>query len=667
MSPLAMAVLLVVSLAAFAYSARRRWMLLRIGSPEPRFDNIPVRIRLTLRMAIGQQRMGRYPLAGLAHRAIFFGFLVLLVRSLILFGRGFSADPGFGYWLFDHGTLLGNVYGLIKDIYVLLVIVGCAVFAYLRVVVRPARMTLSREALVILGIILVMMIADILFDGAGRAISARAGAPANFSIWEPLGSLAAPIIAATPERLIHIIWHGGFWTHTCLVLLFLNILPYSKHFHIITAIPNVFFQDITPPGRLKPIHDIEDRLENEQTLGIRRPTDLSWKAVLDLYTCTECGRCTDKCPAAKTGKILSPKQLTVDLRDHLYETDLSDLKKTEDNDLVPSIINPEALWACTTCRACEQECPVAISYVDKIVDMRRHLVMERGEAPEPLEEAFGCMEAAGNPYGAPQSDRLAWATGLDVPVRAQSGPVDVLLWVGCAGAFDERARGVARAMAQLLNRAGVSWACLGEEERCTGDTARRAGNEYLFQMMAQANIELLDSYETKAIVTICPHCFNTLKNEYSDFGGNYQVEHHTTFLARLIDECKLPASSPLNAKAVYHDSCYLGRYNEVYDEPRNILKSIPGLEILEAKSSRDRGMCCGAGGAQMFKEEEEGTERVNTARSKQLTETGATVIATACPFCKRMLSDAAAEDGNTTEQLDIAELLMRSIEEAQTD
>ena len=675
MNGFVMGLMLVVALGVFAVSARRRWLLLRIGSGGPVIDRIGERVRLTLKMALGQRRLGRYPLAGLAHKAIFFGFLVLLLRSLILFGRGFIDDGGFGFWILDSGTPLGNLYSLVKDVYIVLVVAGVMVFVYLRLVRRPARMTLSAEGMLVLGIILVMMVADVVYDAGAHVLDARMGAKIGFDVWSPLGSMLAPALAGASDGVVRALWHTGFWTHVALVLAFLNLLPYSKHFHIITAVPNVFLQDLGPAGRLRPIEDLEGRLEREETLGVRRIDELGWKGILDLYTCTECGRCTDWCPAARTGKELSPKALTIGLRDFLYEHGEALVAGGDGKagdacraDLSPGVVSEAALWACTTCGACEQECPVGISHIDKIVDFRRYLAMEKGESPAPLQEMFQSVEVTGNPYSAPADERMKWADGLEAPIRADvTGEVDVLFWVGCAPAMDQRSRGIARAVAALLNKAGARWACLGPEEQCTGDAARRAGNEYLFQAMAQANIETLDRYNTKTIITACPHCYNTLKNEYPDFGGHYEVIHHAEYLVRLIGEGKITPTKAVNAKIVYHDSCYLGRHNDMYDSPREALASIPGVELVEAEDSHDRGMCCGAGGAQMFKEEEPGDERINTVRLEQLRQTGADTICTACPFCLSMLT-AAEEPGEASsgpEQLDLAEVLLRSVVGAQ--
>ncbi|MCA9250247.1 MAG: (Fe-S)-binding protein [Phycisphaerales bacterium] len=677
MNPWIMSLVLLLGFGIFAWSASRRWRLMTVGGGPNRFDQVGKRIAGTLRYAFAQEKMRRYPLAGAAHMLIFSGFCVLLLRSIILWGRGF--DSQFHLWFLGVGQPLGNVYSLLKDVFAVLVILGTCVFVYYRVIKKLRRMTLSTEALVILGIILTMMVSDILYDAAnliwmpGQTSQIGPYTGIQFHIWEPAGSLGAMAIESmgVSRSTLNCLRHAGFWTHAVLVLVFLNILPYSKHFHIITAIPNVYLRNLDPPGRLAPIEDLEGKVEREETLGVARIDQLGWKAALDLYTCTECGRCTDFCPAANTGKMLSPKQFTVDLRNNLYErqTEFITKEKSEHEpiDLVGPVINPDVLWACTTCRACEQECPVMISYVDKFVDLRRYLVQEKGEFPQDLATAFRGLENSGNPWGLPAQQRTEWMEGLEVPRFEDKPDAEWLLWVGCGPAFDEKARKTARAVAQLLTHAGVSFAVLGGEETCTGDPARRAGNEFLFQILAQSNVEVLAAYNVKKIIAICPHCFNTFKNEYPDFDGHYEVVHHTDLLAKLIREGRLKPTQAIDSNVVYHDSCYLGRYNEIYDAPREVLRSIPGLNVLEAKDTRDRGMCCGAGGAQFFKEEEEGDERVNIARTRQLTETGADKIASACPFCMRMLTDGlAAQDNEKVAQQDIAELLLESVGPAKT-
>lgn len=725
MGPVWMTLLLVVSFGIFAWSAWRRWHLMLVPqAPDNRADRVGERIRSVLVYMFGQKRMPRYPAAGFAHIVVFFGFLVLLLNTLILWGRGYVR--GFDFWIFGLDQPLGLVYAFFRDIFTVLVIVGVVIFFYNRVVARLSRLTLNAEGLLILGIIFAMMIADLLYEGGELLHHAAPGErPVHAAM--PFGSLTALLMSGLPAGAVDFLWGFGFWAHSALVLIFLNLLPYGKHFHVITTLPNVFCRNLAPSGRLPKLEDIEGRLEREETLGVKTVRDLSWKAALDFYTCTECGRCSDFCPANRTGKLLSPKHLMLALRDHMYLREKQLLRPTATNSngqadeaaleiappgppngtrdathtreadapralqtdvLAPVWVNPEVLWACTTCAACETECPVFITYIDKIVGMRRHLVMERGEFPEQLQNMFQGLERVGNPYSIPNEQRAEWAEGLGVPLRSDKPDAEWLFWVGCSPSFDDRARKIARATAMLLQEAGIDFAILGPEEMCNGDPARRAGNEYLFQMMAQQNIEIMNGYNVKKIVACCPHCFNTLKNEYSDFGGQYEVWHHSQLLARLVQEGRLRPTQRVDATIAYHDACYLGRHNEVYDPPRAVLERIPGVRLVEPEETRDRGMCCGAGGAQMWKEEEEGhgpdAGRVNHRRTNQLLKVlpsnngaaaassgavtpsnsamGRPTIASACPFCMTMLTDGLRDQGHeNVDQLDIAEVLLRAV------
>jgi len=754
-----MLILIVGALAVFSWSALRRWQLLRIGTFTHRFDRVGERIAAVLRYAFAQEKMGYYQPAGWAHKLIFFGFLILLFRTLILWGRGF--DPSWNLLIFGPHTLLGKFYEFAKDVVAVLVLAGVSVFFYYRLIKPQQRMTLSREALVILGIIATMMIADIVYDGATLALTPKypelcaAGTPASFSArCTNIAKLLAPFATSTgsghaavvethtgyslfpspvgslvslafrnlsPVALIGLA-HAGFWGHSALVLLFLNILPYSKHFHIITAIPNVFLKDLEPRGRLVPMGTAEQVVEKlteaselpdptKAPIGIAKVEHLTWKAILDFYTCTECGRCSDNCPAHKTGKMLSPKHLTLALRDHLYEhqTELAaqemqwgpshdaanavttnadteaaakEPERLADEvegakrpapykpiDLVPEVIHPDVLWGCTTCRACEEQCPVLISYVDKIVDMRRNLVMIKNEFPHELQKPFQAMEVNGNPWNLSRMDRAAWSDGLDIPTFAEKPNAEVLYWVGCAASYDDRAKKIARATARLLKQAGVNFAILGQEESCTGDSARRAGNEMLFTMLAEGNAAVLKTYQEqggiKTVVTACPHCYNTLKNEYPDFGVKLEVVHHTDFLMGLVASKRLVPKKPVLGRVVFHDSCYLGRYNDIYESPREILRSIPGVELVEPDYwTKTRGLCCGAGGAQMWMEEQN-QDRVNVKRTLQLVDTGAKTVASACPFCMTMLTDGLKSNNldESIMQMDVAELLDKSCAE----
>ncbi len=706
MNPILMTVILFGTLGAFAWSANRRWRLLLVGAPDASVsldrESIVDRIENTLIYAFGQQKMprnARYRAAGIAHVTIFGAFMVLTLNSAMLWGRGY--DPDFDFWgLLSEDMIVGQLYSVTKELIAAACVVGCLVFVYYRVVVREKRMSLGLEGLIILGIIATMMIADFIYVGARHALEAS-GADVHWHWYAPVGTGLGVAFAGLGGGALTALEHGGFWWHSAWVLLFLNLLPYSKHFHVITSIPNVFFGTLDPPGKLPDVEDIEGRIEREEPIGLAKIEDLTWKHYLDLYTCTECGRCSDNCPAYTTGKKLSPKHLTLALRDHLYDLESHFIgnggieapaaegatetphvhgdppegayfRQPKPVALVPDVVAPEVIWACTTCRACEEQCPVNISYVDKIVGMRRAEMMVKNEFPADLTKAFRGMETNGNPWNLPAMDRGGWAKGLDadgVEVRflADHPDAEVVYWVGCAAEYDDRAKKVARAVATLLHHAGVDFAVMGSDATCTGDPARRAGNEYLFQTLAQANVETLNGMgvDKKVVLTACPHCFNTLKNEYPSFGGKYDVVHHAEYLNGLIARRKLTPTKPVDAKIVYHDSCYLGRYNDVYDAPREVLKAIPGVTLVEAEYwNREKGLCCGAGGAQMWKEEEHGKERVNKKRTLQLLDTGATKVASGCPFCMTMLTDGIAGEERTddVENLDLAELLVRSIE-----
>jgi Fe-S oxidoreductase len=704
MNPLVMIVVLLSMIGFFAWSSARRFMALAAAQPEPRFDlegdSLIKRIQNTLVYAFGQKKMPYYPWAGIAHIFIFFGFQVLLLRVLMLWGRGF--DPTFNFFgLLALDNPIGIAYNLIKEAFGVLVIMGCAVFFYYRLVNVQKRMTLGIEGLVILGIITVMMMGDMLYDGASLAL---VEGQVHWSAVEPVGSVWGIVLSGLglSESALTVLQHVGYWSHAVLPLIFLNLLPYSKHFHVVTSLPQVFTAPLHQ-SKLPSTVDLEGKVEREEAIGFSKITDLSWKDVLDLYTCTECGRCSDNCPAYTTDKKLSPKHVTLALRDHLYACEpqiiyqgtsaankpdeMPEMHREEMHhanppkdayftpnqvvELIPNVIDPDVVWACTTCRACEEQCPVLISYVDKFVQMRRNLVMMKNEFPAELMKPFNGIETNGNPWNMSAMDRANWTEGLDVPLLSDNKSAAVLYWVGCAASYDDRAKKIARATVQLLQHAGVDFAILGTEETCTGDPARRAGNEFLFQTIAAQNVETLKGYEAekKKIITTCPHCLNTLLNEYPDFGGRYEVVHHSVYLNDLIASGKLvPKNKPngQNGKeetVVFHDSCYLGRYNDVYDAPRNVLAAVPGVKLTEVNYwNKNKGLCCGAGGAQMFMEEQN-EKRVNVKRTLQLLDTGATTIASGCPFCMTMLTDGlkAQEKEDSIKQLDIAEILAKSV------
>ncbi|MCP4604014.1 MAG: (Fe-S)-binding protein [Proteobacteria bacterium] len=659
MGPIAMAVAILAAFGLFGWSAYNKWRLLKVGAAEDRFDNIGERVSRMLSIALFQKKLPKYRIMGLVHMAIFWGFLVLLLNTVILWGRGF--DENFNLLIFGD-NILGHAYHFVKDIVTIVVLIA-AFFALInRVVIRPERLTKSSEATMILMIIITMMISDICYWGWQLA----EGGVTGFEAHEPFASLAAGVFSGMDMGVVSIIGTIGFWAHAVLVLIFMNLLPYGKHFHVITAIPNVFLTNLKHPGILPIDENIEKVLreeeeedeEEEPVFGISAIQHYTWKDILDMYSCTECGRCTDNCPAAKTGKPLKPKTLLCDVRNHLYsrQSEFLSGEKVEIKELIPDVVDPEIVWSCTTCRACEEECPVMNSHVDKIVRLRRDLVEGRGEPPAELATALRGMETNSNPWNLSAMDRDGWAEGIDVP-PFDPDECEYLFFVGCAASFDDRAKKITKALVKLFEKAGVSYGYLGSDEPCCGELSRRAGSESNYRMMVDMNVEVFGEMNVKKIITACPHCFNTFKNEYPEFKGEYEVIHHTELLAQLLDQGKLKPSESINQRVVYHDGCYLGRYNEVFNPPRQILKSIPGLDLAEVPTSQKRGLCCGAGGARFFMEEE--GERINNRRVAELLEANPKTIASACPFCMTMLSDGLKDKDAFDDkgQVDIAELL----------
>jgi Fe-S oxidoreductase/nitrate reductase gamma subunit len=647
--------LVLLAVLAFVYSASRRIRLLLALAPEPRFERIGLRIRRMLEYAFAQKRMFRDPYAGIFHIFLFTGFLVLLVRTIALVAEGLL--PGF--------VLLpgraGDIYTLAKDVFEVLVLVGVAMAVFRRAFARPKRLDLTRDAWIILFLIALLIAADLVSEGAKVAMK-----PELASAWAPAVAVVAGLFAGMAPSALDALYVGGWWVHLVDIFFFGNYLPYSKHFHILTAVPNVFFMKLEPMGRLG-----TPDLENSEHFGVSRIEHLAWKSALDGYTCTECGRCRVVCPTALTAKPLDPKIFIGNLRDAVYEATPQILAEASGRgngssprkDLIGGWISEDTIWACTTCGYCTTACPVfIIPTVDKIVEMRRHLVLEKTEFPREMQTAFRGMETNGNPWGISAASRADWAKDLPVVTMAEAKekPVDVLFWVGCAGSYEDRARKVSRSLVEILNAAGVSFAILGTEETCNGDSARRMGNEYLFQMLAQQNIETLNGYGVKKIVTNCPHCFNCIKNEYPALGGNYEVLHGTELVARLIAEGRVRLQAPVEQTISFHDPCYLGRYNGVYDAPRRILEFIPGLRLKELPRSREQGLCCGAGGGRMWMEEKLGS-RINQTRMKEIAEADTDAVGVSCPFCMVMIGNAKDEIGASTTPFDVLELARRAM------
>ena len=449
-----------------------------------------------------------------------------------------------------------------------------------------------------------------------------------------------------------------YWIHILTILGFLVYIPGSKHLHLLAAVPNVFLKPLERPKAML-VTDIEN--EEAETFGLGNVSELNWKNVLDLYACTECGRCEEQCPADTTGKPLSPKRVIHDSKIDLFSQSNAILAREYDSVLPlvreESPISGDVLWSCTTCRACEDICPVDIQHLDIILEARKYQVLMESSFPPEMQETFTNLENQSNPWGFGSDTRADWAKGLDVPLMTDNPEADILYYVGCAGSFDDRGKKIAQAMARVLKKAGVNFAILGEEERCNGDVARRAGNEYLAQMMIAENVEILNQYKPKKIVAACPHCFNTIKNEYPQFGAKYDVVHHTEFLLDLLRQGKLKINGAVTEQVTFHDSCYLGRWNGIVDAPRQILQMVNGgRQLIEMERNRTEGFCCGAGGARMFMEETIG-KRINHERAEEVIATGAAAVAAACPFCITMLRDGINDNNGEVEVKDIAEII----------
>jgi len=655
-------VFILVFLAAFVFlgfNIKRLISYLGIGQKEDRFDNVLKRIANVFKVAIGQTKILREPVAGLVHIIIFWGFLLFLFAVIEAIIQGFYSDFTFEF--------LGPIFSLItiiQDIFGLLVMFAVLSALYRRYFMNIKRLDHGKESLIdatiVLGLILIVVLS--MFGQNMASVAAN-----NFQLhqWEirPISASLAPSFFNADNASL---WYEIFWwVHILVIFGFMNFLPYSKHLHVFSSVPNVYFEKLgLKKFELKPL-DLED--ENAEQFGAADVDHLTWKQMLDGYTCTECGRCADACPANSTGKLLSPREIIINTRKRTLEKAPLILSKSEDTEvlektLVHNYITSDELWACTTCGACMLECPVTIEHIDTIVDMRRNLVLMESEFPNELNTVFKNLETNFSPWAFNHQDRAEWAEGLDVKTMAQDSDCEYLFWVGCAGSFDSRYQKVSQAIVKLFNKAGVNYRILGTEEKCNGDTARRLGNEYLAQMMMQENVETLNNYKVKKIVTGCPHCFNSLKVEYPQFGGNFEVYHHTEVLEQLVEDGKLKLKEEgEKQKVTYHDSCYLGRYNEIYNSPRNSLNSVAGINLVEMSRNEDRGFCCGAGGGRMFLEETEGT-KINIDRTKEALDTEADTIASACPFCMTMLSDGVKdfEKNEEVDVKDIAEILLEN-------
>ncbi len=628
-----------------------------VGPGKP--DRIPDRINVFFKDVLGQSNVRRKKMPGWAHTLIFFGFLAVQPHSLELMVRG--VIPGFSPGHLFPG--LYNLYLFIADILGFLVLVGFAYAAWRRFVIKPKYLTMSKDANFIILFTSVIIITFHLINSC-QIVSDYAAHGYDYAGVFPISGIFVTLLGldSLNAGFQTILFEVFYWIHMLTIMGFLIYIPGSKHLHLLAAAPNVFLK---PLGREKAIvkTDIED--EDAESFGFGKINELNWQNVLNLYACTECGRCQEQCPADATGKPLSPKAIVHDLKTELFRNsqDILDGKKDGIEPFLgeKSGITSDILWSCTTCRACEDICPVNIQHLDFILEARKYQVLMEASFPSEIQDTFTNLENQGNPWGFSPETRGNWCRELDIPTIQENPDADILWFVGSASSFDDRAIKISKSLAGLLKQANVNVAVLGNEEWGVGDTARRAGNEYLAQMMIMQNAEVINTYKPKKILTACPHTYNMLKNEYPQFDAEYPVVHHSEYLLELLEQGKLVVGDNKLGNITFHDSCYLGRWNGIFDAPRELLSKInQGTHPIELARTRDKGFCCGAGGARMFMEETLGTY-INVDRAKEIQESGADIVAAACPYCNTMLQDGLKECGSDIQVQDLAELLYQQV------
>ncbi len=655
----------------FLLTVYKLYKILRLGQPEDRFDQTRERIKGVVTFVLGQRRVLREP-AGWGHFCIFWGFIIITIGSIETFGVGIY--HGFAYWKFLGKGFTGVLY-LLQDLFCAAVVVALCVAIYRRFVVKPERLSyedqraVNQDACIIIGLILLLIV--LLFGARAVEYLLSQEDPSRYF---PSLAFISVALSSLFRRVAHDnllgLYSFFWWSHTLVILGFLIYIPFSKHLHLLGAIPNIFFRRFNSIGELTKM-DLED--EAAETYGVSRIEEFTWKQLLDLYACTECGRCSENCPATLTGKPLSPKLTIHHLKEHLQKKGKLVLARGGAaagnpegelaKDLIGDICQHDELWSCTTCGNCMEHCPVFIEHIDKYVDMRRYLVLMESNFANEVQSVMRNWETNSNPWGLGFTTRGDWAKELPVKTLAEDSQVEYLFYLGCAGSFDERAKKISSAMVTLLNVAGVSFGILGTEEKCCGETARRIGNEYLFQSMAAELVETINGYGVQKIITTCPHGYNCFKNEYPQLGGNWEVYHHSEFLAQLLQEGRLQPKLGLNKKLVFHDSCYLGRYNDIYEQPRALVRSISGLRFSEMDRSRNKSFCCGAGGGRMWMEETLGNQKINDARTEQALALEPDIIGVCCPFCTTMFEDGlkARDLEEKVKVSDIAELLAQAV------
>ncbi|WP_197261193.1 (Fe-S)-binding protein [Brevibacillus laterosporus] len=675
---------LAYGLYLVAHLLYSRYLFIKLGKKPDIKDDFKTRFNLIIQNVFLQKKLLKDKKSGIMHVVIFYGFIILQFGAIELILKGLII----GYEL-PFGSA-HKYFSLMQEITAMLIIIAIGYAYYRRYVEKLNRLKRGLKS----GLVIIF-ISSLMVTVLGSLAFEQLWLGHEGSIFAPFSTAIAFVFSGIGETAAAALFFFFWWAHLLILLSFAVYVPQSKHAHLIFAPFNVWYKKLDPPGKLSTIN-FED--ETQEVFGNGKIEDFTQTQLIDLYACVECGRCTNMCPAAGTGKMLSPMDIIVKMRDHLTEKGASVTSRTPwmptfafpntkanqialqagevaataegaaavenvyDKALIGDVITEQELWACTTCRNCEDQCPVMNEHVDKIIDMRRYLVMTEGSMPQEAQRALNNIERQGNPWGINRKDRMKWMEGLDeaytVPTVKTAEEFEYLFWVGAMGSFDNRSVKITHAFVKLMHEAGIKFAILGNEEKNSGDTARRIGNEFLFQQLAQENIALFEGYDVKKIVTCDPHAFNTFKNEYPEFGLQAEVYHHSELLIQWMKEGRLTPKKEVKERITYHDSCYLGRYNNIYDMPRQILQEIPGVEIVEMKRSQCDSMCCGAGGGLMWMEEHEGT-RVNVARTEQALEVNPTAIASACPYCLTMMDDGLKmkEAEEQVKARDIAEIL----------
>ncbi len=662
-----------ITVAFFLYGVYRKWKLVKLGRKEERPGLWGTRIKALLSFGLIQRGTLREAFPGIFHSFIFWGFIVLALGTSVVFMQ----EDLFVHLLFDELFLYG---ALALDVMGMVAIFGILMALFRRYVTKPKRLDNRREDAIVLVALLLILLTGYFVQGLRIATDDNMGPLCRTTagltgedilercqdpLYSPVGHAFGGFFLAVgiSGGLAYNIWFGMWWFHLALAFATVAYIPYSKLLHMIASPWNIFWKNTRPYGEIPSID-----VETAETFGVSKIEEFTQKQLLDLYACTRCGRCQDACPASTTDKPLSPKKLLQDLRDHLDEVGpkLVGLKEDKRGEVErPSIpgevVKDDEIWACTTCMACQEVCPVLDEVLDKIVDMRRNLVLMESRFPQELMQFFQNMERNFNPWPIGWDTRADWAEGLDIKTMADSR-ADTLLWIGCVASFDDRNKKVSTAVAKVLKKAGVKFSILGTEEKCCGETLRRVGNEYQAQMLMKENVEILKKYGVKRIITPCPHCFNTFKNEYPQFGGEYEVWHHTEFIDKLVRDGKIKLKRTLDKRSAYHDSCYLGRHNDIYDQPRSVLKGVSKRGLSEFERTKNKSFCCGAGGGRMWLEENIGT-RINEERTQEALDLKLSLVATACPYCLTMFEDGlkAKDAVESVKVKDVAELVSESL------